>query len=250
MGDTRQGRIVGYTHEQRQQSDGMGLIAEYEIDCDGLPLVTVAGAVPEATVALDLQYTHGERPLFLATVTDGSPTAVEAAFADAADVQEWTLVGEAGATRRYQLRPALGLDEQLGEHVDDLAGLEALAGAEAIIERIEVRSEGWRQTGWFANRDVFETFASFWQRHGRFRVCRLTRAGEPESPGAGLSDPQYEALRIAYERGYFAIPRQVSLDDIAAELDISASAASERLRRAQTQLIQETVATTWPPLPD
>lgn len=34
------------------------------------------------------------------------------------------------------------------------------------------------------------------------------------------------------------------------ELDVSASAASEQLRRAQTQLIEETATTTWPSLPE
>ncbi|MFC6964139.1 helix-turn-helix domain-containing protein [Halocatena marina] len=228
----------------------MGLVAEFRIHCDGLPLVTVAGAVPAVTLVLELQFNHGNRPLFLATVTGESQTAIENALADAVDVGEWTLIGQAGDTRRYQVFPALSFEEQLGDHIDDLAGLEALATAEATIERIEVEPDGWRQTGWFATREAFNTFASFWQRNATFRLHRLTRDGEPEPPGNGLTDRQHEALRTAYELGYFEIPRQASLNDIAAELDISASSVSERLRRAQTHLIQETVATTWPPLPN
>lgn len=228
----------------------MGLVAEFEIRCDALPLVSVAGAVPEATVLLELQFNHGERPLFLATVTGGSPTALEEALTDAHDVREWTLVGRAGDTRRYQAFPALSLKEQLGDRVDDLSELEALATADAIIERIEVRQDGWRQTGWFADRDAFGAFSSFWRRTAGFRLHRLTRDGEPEPPGDGLTDRQYEALRTAHELGYFDVPRRASLDEIADELDVSASSASERLRRAQAQLIEETVATTWPPLPD
>lgn len=228
----------------------MGLIAEFEIRCDVLPLVEVAAAVPEATLTLDLQFNHGDRPLFLATTTGGSQTVIENALADAFDVGEWTVIGQAGDTRRYQVIPALSLEEQLGNHIDDLAGLEALATADAIIERIEVETDGWRQTGWFANREAFRKFSSFWQRNSGFQLYRLIRDREPEPPGDGLTDRQYEALRTAYELGYFNIPRQASLEEVAAELDISASSVSERLRRAQTQLIQETVATTWPPLPN
>jgi predicted DNA binding protein len=146
--------------------------------------------------------------------------------------------------------PALSLEEQLGDHLDDLEGLEALATADAIIERITVVPDGWRQTGWFADRDAFRKFSSFWQRNAGFRLHRLTQDGESEPPGDGLTDRQHEALRIAYELGHFDIPRQASLEDVAAELDISPSSVSERLRRAQTQLIEETVATTWPPLPN
>jgi hypothetical protein len=228
----------------------MGLVAEFSIDCEALPLTDVATDVPEATVVLEMQFNHGARPLFLVTVQDGPQSDIEDALTEAYDVGEWTLVGRAGETRRYQVIPALSLEEQLGEELDDLAGLEALATADAIIERIDVVPDGWRQTGWFADRDAFSKFSSFWQQNAHFRLHRLTQDGESEPAGDGLTDRQREALRIAYERGYFDIPRQAALEDVAMELDISPSSASERLRRAQTQLIEETVATTWPTLPD
>lgn len=228
----------------------MGLVAEFDIRCGALPLVGVARAAPEATILVALQFAHGDGPLFMATVTGGSRTAVEGALTDAVDVEAWTLIGEAGSTRRYQAVPALSFAEQLGDHIEDLAGLEALATVEAAIERIEVTRDGWRQSGWFANREAFDEFSSFWQRNAGFRLHRLTHDGASEPPGDGLSDRQREALRTAYEMGYFAVPRGTSLKAIAAELDISASSVSERLRRAHLQLIEETVATTWPPLPD
>jgi len=228
----------------------MRLVAEFEIYCNALPLVEVAAAVPEATLILKLQFNHGERPLFLVTVTGGSDKAVSNALSDAYDVGEWTFVGEAGDTRRYQVMPALSFEEQLGGHINDLAGLEALATADAIIERIEVLPDGWRQTGWFADRKAFNEFSTFWQRNADFRLSRLTRDGESKPPGDGLTDQQQEALRTAYQMGHFDIPRRASLEEVATELDISASSLSERLRRAETQLIEETVATTWPPLPD
>ncbi|MFC6976574.1 helix-turn-helix domain-containing protein [Halomicroarcula sp. GCM10025709] len=228
----------------------MRLLAEFEIYCDALPLVEVAATVPAATILLELQFNHGERPLFLVTVTNESHQPVAKALTDAYDVGEWTLIGQAGDTRRYQVVPALSFEDQLGEQIDDLAGLEALARADAIIERIEVFPEGWRQTGWFATRDAFSEFSAFWQQNADFQLSRLTRDGESEAPGNGLTDHQQEALRTAYELGHFDIPRRASLEQIADELDISASSASERLRRAQAQLIEETVATTWPPLPE
>ncbi|WP_396611271.1 helix-turn-helix domain-containing protein [Haloferax sp. S1W] len=228
----------------------MGLVAEFEMYCDALPLTGVAAAVPEATVVLQLQFNHGPRPMFIVTVTGGPKREFEAALDTAPDVADWTLVGVAGETRKYQAWPGLSLDEQLGDHIDDLSELEALARADAVIERIEVQTNGWKQAGWFADRDEFRAFSSFWRRNADFRLLRLTRGGEPESPGNGMTDRQQEALRIAYERGYFDIPRRTSLEDIAAELGVSPSSASERLRRAQTRLVEETVAPTWPPLPD
>ncbi|MDS0260452.1 helix-turn-helix domain-containing protein [Haloarcula sp. S1CR25-12] len=229
----------------------MSLVAEFDITCEQLPLVGVASAVPAgATLRLRLQFNHGERPLFVLSVTGAPRDAVDRALDAAVDVGAYTMLGEAGETLRYQATPALSLEEQLGGAVDDLSALEGLATAEALIERIDVLPTGWRQTGWFADRDAFEQFRAFWQRNTGFRLHRLTRAGESEPPGDGLTDRQREALRTAYEMGYFDIPRGASLAEVAAELDIAASSVSERLRRAQTQLIEETAATTWPPLPE
>ena len=226
----------------------MGLVAEFDIDCEALPLVGVAAAAPDATLVLDLQFNHGERPLFLVTTQGGRRATIEEALENAYDVREWTHVGRAGDTNRYQAVPALSFEEQLGDHLDDLAGLEALATAEAFVDRITVRRDGWRQRGWFADREAFRAFAAFWQANAGFHLHRLTRDGDPEPAGQGLTDRQDEALRIAYELGYFEIPRGASLDAVADELGISAASASERLRRAQTRLLEETMAPTWPPL--
>ena len=228
----------------------MGLVAEFDIACEDLPLVEVAAAVPEATIAIEMQFNHGDRPPFLVTVTHDSAAPVERAFESSSFVGEYTLVGRAGDTRRYQVSPAVGLEGQLGDTVEDLSGLRALATTDSIIERIQATPTGWVQSGWFADRAAFDEFRRFWQRNSGFTLLRLTRDGEPEAPGDGLTDPQHEALRTAYEMGYFEIPRAASLEDVAAELDITASSLSERLRRAQTHLVETTVASTWPPLPE
>jgi hypothetical protein len=228
----------------------MGLVAEFEIHCTDLPLVSSIGDLGDVDATLELQYNHGDRPLFLVTVTGSTRRRIEMAFTEAYDVEDWMLIGEADETRRYQAIPALSLEEQLGESIANLEDLKTLARTDAIIERIEVTSYGWCQTGWFATRDTFKGFSSFWRENAGFRLLRLTRGGEPESPGEGLTDRQREALRTAYELGYFDIPRRTSLEEIGEELDVSSSSVSERLRRAQTQLIEETVGPTWPPLPE
>ncbi|ELZ00878.1 helix-turn-helix domain-containing protein [Natrialba asiatica] len=228
----------------------MGLVAEFEITCEALPLVEVATATPAATMEVDIQFNHGNRPPFIVHVTRDPADAVEDAFDTSSFVAEYTLIGRAGSTSRYQILPAVGFEAQLGEHIADLSGLRALATTDAIIERICVTPTGWIQRGWFADRDAFAEFSEFWQQNAGFTLRRLTRDGDPEAPGDGLTDPQREALRTAYEMGHYEIPQSASLDDVAAELGITASSLSERLRRAQTRLIETTVGTTWPPLPE
>ncbi|MFC7156276.1 helix-turn-helix domain-containing protein [Halomarina halobia] len=54
-----------------------------------------------------------------------------------------------------------------------------------------------------------------------------------------LTDEQREALRAACERGYFDVPRRISLSELADELDVSHQALSERLRRGHEVLVRE-----------
>lgn len=154
-------------------------------------------------------------------------------------------MGEAGDTRQYKVHPGPSKEAHLGEYVADLEGLEELTTTESRIDRIRVTPTGWIYAGWFADRDVFDAFRTFWQTPGNgdgFTLHRLAHAEDDrdatDGPDDGLTDDQREAVRLAHEMGYFDIPRTASLDDVAAELDISPSSCSERLRRAQAELVE------------
>lgn len=224
----------------------MALLAEYELGCDALPLVDVAAAVPAADVELEFGPGEGDRPVFLVHVagSDAAVDAVEAAFAETPFVGECTRVGEDDDRRRYRILPGTSMAEQLGHRIDDLDDLRALYELPVHVRRIAVTPTGWVQTGRFAERDAFDELRAFWQRNDvRFRLHRLRRVGADAdgfggNPDDGLTDAQREAIRTAHEMGYFDIPRKASLDDVAGELAISASSLSERLRRAQSHLIE------------
>ncbi len=53
----------------------------------------------------------------------------------------------------------------------------------------------------------------------------------------GLTPDQYEALTVACQMGYFTVPREVALEEVADEVGISHQALSERLRRGHETLI-------------
>lgn len=54
-----------------------------------------------------------------------------------------------------------------------------------------------------------------------------------------LTERQQEAFRTAYEVGYFEVPREVTSDEIADELDVNNSTALELVRRAEQNLMSE-----------
>lgn len=54
-----------------------------------------------------------------------------------------------------------------------------------------------------------------------------------------LTPEQREALVKALQQGYFEIPRRISMEELAKELDISHQALSERFRRGYQRLVDE-----------
>lgn len=53
-----------------------------------------------------------------------------------------------------------------------------------------------------------------------------------------LTDRQSEVFMAAYELGYFEIPREASVEDVAAETGVTKSTASDTLRRAVRNLVE------------
>ncbi|WP_435156549.1 helix-turn-helix domain-containing protein [Haladaptatus sp. DFWS20] len=58
----------------------------------------------------------------------------------------------------------------------------------------------------------------------------------------GLTDEQLIALKTAYDKGYFQEPRDISLSQVADEIDVSSTAMSGRLRRGVRNLIAATIS--------
>ena len=57
----------------------------------------------------------------------------------------------------------------------------------------------------------------------------------------GLSESQYETILHAYQEGYYHVPREVNLQELANRLGVSHQALSERVRRGHETLIANTL---------
>ena len=71
------------------------------------------------------------------------------------------------------------------------------------------------------------------------RVYQNPTADEVDS--YGLTPKQHEALALALERGYFSVPRAISLTELADEMDISRQAYSRRLQRGLQGILTESL---------
>jgi len=65
-----------------------------------------------------------------------------------------------------------------------------------------------------------------------------------------LTDRQREALELAYERGYYATPSEVTLDALADEFDVTPQTLSRHLRVAVEKVVADAVGHATPRLQD
>jgi predicted DNA binding protein len=133
-----------------------------------------------------------------------------------------------------------GLYEMEWHHpIDGLVASLAEAGA-AVVEFAGIDGE-WHLDLRFPSRDAVTAFHDACREKGiAVTVTRIS-----ERPGSAaqseLTSKQHEALLVAYERGYFDIPREVTLTDLAEQLGISTQALSQRLRRGNRTLVRESL---------
>lgn len=73
----------------------------------------------------------------------------------------------------------------------------------------------------------------------------LRKLGEYQGqtrPMDELTDRQREVIQLAYEMGYYEVPRAISTEDVAAELDLDPSTVAEHLQRAERNLLTHHLA--------
>ena len=102
----------------------------------------------------------------------------------------------------------------------------------------------------FPDREALVGYRRHCAEHGRSFALRelVTTDGRPAGHDT-LTPPQRALLTAAVEGGYFEIPREVTMSDLAAQFDISDQAASERLRRALSNTLGDAVLDRTPDTP-
>ncbi|UPM41983.1 helix-turn-helix domain-containing protein [Halocatena salina] len=120
--------------------------------------------------------------------------------------------------------------------------LQILTSTNATVLDAAGDSEQWTLRIMYPQRSELSETNEFCERHRlSFSVERIRELSEEVVGQYGLTEEQFNALTIACESGYFDVPREVDLDELATELGISHQALSERLRRGHEVLIKETL---------
>jgi predicted DNA binding protein len=120
-----------------------------------------------------------------------------------------------------------------------------LAGADGTVLRAHGNSTGWELSFLFPEHCAASETHEVCKDYGiEMTVRRVSHPSETSPDGRGtlaekhLTDKQREALLLAYEAGYYDVPRRTSLKELAAQQGISHQSLSERLRRGHRALIE------------
>jgi predicted DNA binding protein len=209
----------------------MSIIAEFDATHPGLTMYEALHQVPEMELELIQQVaTDPKNPLLFVWAMGANFEAFEAALDE---------------------DPTVGEVLQFSEHENQvLYRIQATDRAEVVIYPIwvdlgaDLLESRWRNGWWhdrmrFPDRETFKELRDWFGELGiKFELRGVYTDTEYRQNTAGLTPEQREALVVAYDNGFFDVPRESTMHDIAESIGISDQAVSERLRRAHARLVE------------
>ncbi|HKJ58349.1 MAG TPA: helix-turn-helix domain-containing protein [Halobacteriales archaeon] len=146
-------------------------------------------------------------------------------------VTDPTVLTETGGRRLYRVT--------FTEAGEEVATFPTWGELDLVMLDSRATADGWQVRIRVPDRNALSGFVDACRDRGlTFVVDAIYSAtDEAGAPGGPLTAVQREALLAALETGYFDVPRSASLEEIAARLEVSPQAASERLRRGMAALV-------------
>lgn len=104
--------------------------------------------------------------------------------------------------------------------------------------------EGWYEMDFTGTREEFDAFRAGVEASGfEHELLSLVSAGGEErekgEPNGPLTERQREVLQTAVREGYFEVPRDCTLAELADEMGIDESTASGVLRRGEARVVKQ-----------
>lgn len=209
----------------------MGFIAEFTLSS---PLMReTTQAVPEMTFEMEDLQLRGDRPAnYVFWARGGDFQRLEHALVEDSTVDEFVFLTRICDRQLCRVTFTEESEQRLAyptASAYDIVYLSLIQTSEGSDIRAQVPS-----------RDALRAYREACQELGiPFTLDRLYEEESwDETNEYGLTERQYEALVKAHEAGYFGDVRDVDLEAIAADFDISRQALAGRLRRGQERLIE------------
>lgn len=211
----------------------MASIIEFRVPIEQFALAHTFDAISELHVEIERFVAHDVDSLMpFVWVTTDDAKAFETALADDSSVAEWTLLADCDGEQFYQMH--WSADAELAIHL--------LGEKDGAITTAHTSGESWTFQLLCSEHDLLSELYEFCEANG-LSLSVDAIYGLEGNGGAkhGLTDAQHTSLLKARELGYYDVPRAISLSELAAELDVSHQALSERIRRGHGNLIDRTL---------
>lgn len=214
----------------------MSVIADFAVPADAFVLEATLADHAEILIQVERVVAHTEKsvtPYFRAS--GGDLDEFEASLAADPTIEDVVTLETMDEERFYRAN-WVGNIQSIAYALD--------AGKTAVMEATGEDGQ-WEFRLLFPDHEKLSAFDAFCrERDLSFDLLRTFRPNNPGTFGQyAVTDDQREAIVLAFEKGYFEVPREVSSEDLAAELDISGQAVSARLRRGLTSLLENTIVT-------
>ena len=209
----------------------MATVTRAAIPADEFALRQTLANLPEANFECERIVESGNEAVMpLIWARDVDQEALESQLDDDPDVDEYSLLADFGTEMLYRM---VWVD-----HVRLV--MEMVTTLEATVMNAYSDGTRWELRILYPDREALSRTNEFCESHGlTFDVLHVREMDGEPSGRFGLTQEQYVALTNACEQGYYSVPRETDLDELAKELNISHQALSERLRRGTEVLIEE-----------
>ena len=211
----------------------MSVILEFTIDTDEFQLGRALSGPPHFEIELERIVPTGDMVMPFVWATGDDHASFEASVRDEPSVRSLSVLDKVGDSGLYRIEwasPPLDL-------------IEGILEAEAVV--LEARgNREWVFRLRFPDHDALSQFHNYVIEQGtQIHVDRTYTLMETTERGHrfDLTQEQREALVLALRRGYFETPSEASLDDLAAELDISGQALSDRIRVGNEKILRKSL---------
>jgi predicted DNA binding protein len=193
---------------------------------EGLWVSEVSRAFPDASFRLLTAVPMDDRTLELGETRADDPRAVTDAIQKHPDVLVHELLhcDEERSLSKYE--------------TSDQALFEFLGPSSLLPEFPLVVEDGVMSFAITASRADFEEFGDRLDASGlRYELESVVH--HDDSSSGPLTDRQLECLTVAWRMGYFEVPRDASLAEVADALDVDTSTVSETVRRGTARVLEQ-----------
>lgn len=210
----------------------MSVILEFTIDDEEFTFGRILARPPEMHLEIERVVPTGEMVMPFVWAKGGDHEVFEEQVRADPAVAELLALDRIGDRVLYRIEWA--------DRPTDL--LEGIAETDGVV--LEAKGDRrWAFRLRFLDHDGLSAFHNFVLEQGiPIHIERTYTLSEGlDEPGHqfGLTQAQREALVLAIERGYFDVPSETTLDELAEELDITRQALSERVRRGNGAVLRE-----------